>query len=35
MKILAMDTSSKVCSVAIIDDGKVIKELHNESKLEQ
>ena len=34
MKILAMDTSSKVCSVAIIDDGKVIKELHNESELE-
>ena len=34
MKILAMDTSSKVCSVAIIDDGRVIKELHNESELE-
>ena len=34
MKVLAMDTSSKICSVAILEDGKVIKELHNDSKME-
>ena len=34
MRILAMDTSSNICSVAIIEDGRVVKELHNESKLE-
>ena len=34
MKVLAMDTSSKICSVAIIEDNKVLKEMHNESQLE-
>ena len=34
MKILSMDTSSEICSVAIIEDGNVIEEMQNESKLE-
>ena len=34
MKILSMDTSSKICSVAVLEDDKVIDEMHNESKLE-
>ena len=34
MKILAIDTSSSVCSVAILEDNKLIKELHNYSEKE-
>ena len=30
MKVLALDTSSKICSVAIVEDGKVLKEKHGD-----
>ena len=33
MKILAIDTSSKVCSVAILEDNEVINEKHIENEL--
>ncbi len=29
MKVLAIDTSQKVCSVAIVEDGKTLKEMHS------
>ena len=32
MKILAIDTSSKICSVAILEDEKTIIELHNDDE---
>ena len=32
MKILAIDTSSKICSVAIFEDNKPIIELHNDDE---
>ena len=32
MKILAIDTSSKVCSVAITEDDKTITSLHNDDE---
>ena len=32
MKILAIDTSSKICSVSILDDAKVIVEKHNDDE---
>ena len=34
MKILAIDTSSSVCSVAILEDNEIIKEMHNFSEKE-
>ncbi len=34
MKVLAIDTSSEVCSVALLENEIVIKELHNENKKE-
>lgn len=34
MKVLSMDTSSKICSVAINEDGKILDEIHNESEKE-
>ena len=34
MKILSIDTSSSICSVAILEDNKVIKEMHNFSEKE-
>ncbi len=34
MKVLAIDTSSNICSTAIVEDGKVICEMHNESEKE-
>lgn len=34
MKVLAIDTSQKICSVAVIEDGKTIKEMHTESEKE-
>lgn len=34
MKILSIDTSSRVCSVAILEDDKLIKENHNVSEKE-
>lgn len=32
MKILAIDTSSKICSVSILEDRKLIKEKHNDDE---
>ena len=34
MKILSIDTSSSICSVAILEDTKIIKEMHNFSEKE-
>ena len=34
MKILSIDTSSSICSVAILEDNKIIKEMHNFSEKE-
>lgn len=34
MKILSIDTSSSICSVAILEDSKIIKEMHNYSERE-
>lgn len=34
MNVLAVDTSSKVCSVAIASDDKIISEKHNVSERE-
>ena len=34
MKILAIDTSSNICSVALVEDNKIIKEMHNFSEKE-
>lgn len=34
MKILSVDTSSNICSVAILEDNKIIKEMHNKSEKE-
>lgn len=34
MKILAIDTSSNICSVALIEDNKIIKEMHNNNQKE-
>ena len=34
MKILSIDTSSSICSVAIFEDNKIIKEMHNFSEKE-
>lgn len=34
MKILSMDTSSDVCSVALLEDDRIIDEIHNESERE-
>lgn len=34
MKVLAIDTSSSVCSVAVLEDGKILKEMHNISEKE-
>ena len=34
MKILSIDTSSNLCSVAILEDNKIIKEMHNKSEKE-
>ena len=34
MKVLAVDTSSKYASVAVIEDGRIIKELYEESERE-
>lgn len=34
MKVLAVDTSSKICSVAIVEDNEVLKEEHNQSEKE-
>lgn len=34
MKILSMDTSSDVCSVALLEDNEIIDEIHNESERE-
>ena len=32
MKILAIDTSSKICSVSILEDRKLILEKHNDDE---
>ncbi len=34
MKILSIDTSSDICSVAIIEDKKIIRQMHNKSEKE-
>jgi len=34
MKVLAIDTSQKVCSVAVVEDGKTLKEMHTSSEKE-
>ena len=34
MKILSMDTSSDVCSVALLEDDRIIDEIHNQSEKE-
>ena len=34
MKILSIDTSSSICSIAILEDNEVIKEIHNNSERE-
>jgi tRNA threonylcarbamoyladenosine biosynthesis protein TsaB len=34
MRVLAIDTSNDICSVAISEDGKIIDELHNEGERE-
>lgn len=34
MKILSMDTSSDVCSVALLEDDRIIDEMHNQSEKE-
>lgn len=34
MKILSIDTSSKIASVAILEDNKVLKEMHDETEKE-
>lgn len=34
MKILSIDTSSSICSVAILEDDKILKEAHNNSERE-
>lgn len=34
MKVLAMDTSQKHCSVAIVEDGKTLKEMHSTEEKE-
>lgn len=34
MKILSIDTSSSICSIAVLEDDRVIKEVHNNSERE-
>ena len=34
MKILSMDTSSDVCSVALLENNNIVDELHNSSERE-
>lgn len=34
MKVLAIDTSQKVCSVAVVEDGKTLKEMHTATEKE-
>lgn len=34
MKILSIDTSSKIASVAIIDENEVLEEMHDETEKE-
>ena len=34
MKILSIDTSSSICSIAILEDDQILKEVHNNSERE-
>ena len=34
MKILSIDTSSSICSIAVLEDNKILKEMHNNNQKE-
>lgn len=34
MKILSIDTSSSICSIVVVEDNKILKEIHNKSEKE-
>jgi len=34
MKILSIDTSSNICTIAVLEDNKILKEVHNRSERE-